>query len=223
MSHKMKNYLIAVFVLSICFHTAKSQDYKNSYRIGINIINLEDDKFTGDFYYNQYNRKISKRIETGIGLGLISYNHVGKEKWLSEFWGKQLPSGVKDAVVYPNDGSNFSNQWLLNANISHALFLRKTFQLKIGCGLSMTRYVEGYCSGVYLSMRYNNTTGQFEYATTSQSSYDKVFSFAYNFFIEPEWSLTPRFFVSARVSPYFFFDNLAPYIYSAGVTAGVRF
>jgi len=111
----------------------------------------------------------------------------------------------------------------LNANASYAPIQGKSFQLKFGCGFSMTRYVEALCSGVYLSMRYNKTTGNFEYSTTSQSSYSKVFSFAYNFFVEPEWSVTPRFFVSARVSPYFFFDNLAPYIYSAGIAAGVRF
>lgn len=223
MKQNLKSCSIVLFIFTLCFLNAKSQEYKNSYRIGIHIVNLEDDKFAGDFYYNQYNRKIAKRIETGISLGLISYNHIGKKERLSQYWDGPLPPGVEDAVVYPNNRSNFSYQWLLNANASYAPIQGKSFQLKFGCGFSMTRYVEALCSGVYLSMRYNKTTGNFEYSTTSQSSYSKVFSFAYNFFVEPEWSVTPRFFVSARISPYFFFDNLAPYIYSAGIAVGVRF
>lgn len=218
----MKKYFIVIIVLTVCFFSAKTQNYKNSYRIGAHFVNLEDDKFACDFYYNQYNRKITKRIEVGIGLGLISYNHDGKKELLSEFWGAPLPSGVEDVVVYPGN-SNFSSQWLLNANISYAPIQRKKFQLKLGCGFSMTHYTEGHVKGGMISARQNLTTGKFEYSAISENSYGNVVSFAYNFFIEPEISLTPRFFISARVSPYFFFDNLAPYIYSAGVTAGIRF
>jgi len=223
MKQNLKSCSIVLFIFTLCFLNAKSQEYKNSYRIGMHVVNLEDDKFAGDFYYNQYNRIILKRIETGIGLGLISYNHIGKKEWLSHNWGGSLPPGVEDAVVFPNYRSNFSYQWLLNTSISYAPIHHKKFQLKIGCGFSATRYVVGTADGGSLSMRYNKVTGEFKYATTSQNSYDKVISFAYNLFVEPEWSITPRFFVSARVSPYFFFDNLAPYIYSAGVAAGVRF
>lgn len=223
MKQNLKNCCFILIALILCFLNAKSQEYKNSYRIGMHIVNLEDDKFAGDFYYNQYNRKILKRVETGIGLGLISYNHIGEKEWLSHNWDGPLPIGVNDAIVLPNYRSNFSYQWLLNTSISYAPIQHKKFQLKIGCGFSATRYVVGTADGGSLSMRYNKVTGEFKYATTSQNSYEKVFSFAYNFFIEPEWSVTQRFFVSARVSPYFFFDNLAPYIYSAGVTAGVRF
>jgi len=222
MKQNLKNYSFVLFTLTLCFLNAKSQEYKNSYRIGMHIVNLEDDKFAGDFYYNQYNRKIAKRIETGIGLGLISYNHIGKKEWLSEYL-TPFPSGQKDAVVYPNSGSYFSYQWLLNANVSYAPIHHRKFQLKFGCGFSMTRYAEAFVSGGSIAINYHHATGELAYSTTSQNSYDKVISFAYNLFVEPEWSVTPRFFVSARVSPYFFFDYLAPYIYSAGVTAGVRF
>lgn len=222
MKQNMKNYFVALFSLTICIFSAKSQNFKNSYRIGVHFVNLEDDKFAGDFYYNQYNRKIAKRIEAGMGLGLISYNHIGRKEWLSEYL-TPFPSGQKDAVVYPNSGSNFSYQWLLNANVSYAPIQHKKFQLKFGCGFSVTQYAGAFVSSGSIAINYNQTTGKLAYSTTSQNSYDKVFSFAYNFFVEPEWSITPRFFVSARVSPYFFFDYLSPYIYSAGVTAGVRF
>lgn len=218
----MKKYLFCLIALTVLFLSTKSQNYKNSYRIGAHFVNLEDDKFAVDFYYNQYNRIIAKRIEIGLGIGLISYNHNGKEEMLSEFWSAPLPPGVKDVVVYPGN-SNFSSQWLLNTNISYAPIQHKKFQLKIGCGFSMTHYSEGYINGGMISARQDPKTGKFEYSSINSNTYNKVVSFAYNFFVEPEWSLTPRYFISARVSPYFFFDNLAPYIYSAGVTAGIRF
>jgi len=222
MKRNLKNFSVVLFALTLWFLNAQSQEYKNSYRIGMHIVNLEDDKFAGDFYYNQYNRKIAKRIETGIGLGLISYNHIGKKEWLSEYL-TPFPSGQKDAVVYPNGGSNFSYQWLLNANVSYAPIQHRKFQLKFGCGFSMTHYAEGYVKGGSIEINYDKAKDKLKYSTTSQNSYAKVISFAYNFFVEPEWSVTPRFFVSARVSPYFFYENLNPYIYSAGIAAGVRF
>ena len=143
----MKNIFFVVFAMTLCFLSARSQDFKNSYRIGVHLVSLEDDKFSVDFYYNQYSRKIAKRIEAGLSLGLISYNHIGKKEWLSEYWGGSLPPGVKDAVVVPNYRSNFSNQWLLNTSISYAPIQHKKFQIKFGCGFSISQYAEGTIRG----------------------------------------------------------------------------
>lgn len=216
----MKKIILILFIL-VGAYTSNSQNYKNSYRFGANLVNLEDDKFAIDFYYNQYSRRIAKRVEIGLGLGLISYTRDGRKEMLSEFWGAPLPAGVEDVVIYPGN-SNYSSQWLLNANISYAPIQHRRFQLKIGGGFSMTHYSGGYIGGGMLNA-WLSTTGKFEYSSVSFNEYEHAVSFAYNFFVEPEYSFTSRFFVSARVSPYFFFDNLAPYIYSAGITAGIRF
>jgi hypothetical protein len=216
----MKKIILIIFTL-VSALTSHSQVYKNSYRFGANLVNLEDDKFAVDFYYNQYSRRIAKRVEIGIGLGLISYTRDGRKVMLSELWLGPLPAGVEDVVIYPGN-YNYSSQWLLNANISYAPIQHGRFQLKIGAGFSMTHYSGGYNSlGMYRA--WLSTTGKFNYSSVNINEYEHAVSFAYNFFVEPEYSINSRFFVSARVSPYFFFDNLAPYIYSAGITAGIRF
>ena len=216
----MKKNILIIFIL-VCAYTSNSQNYKNSYLFGANLVNLEDNKFAVDFYYNQYSRRIAKRVEVGLGLGLISYTHDGRKEMLSELWGTPLPAGVEDVVVFPGN-SNYSSQWLLNANISYAPIQYRRFQLKIGGGFSMTHYSGGY-NGVGMFSAWLSTTGQFHYSSVTINEYEHAVSFAYNFFVEPEYSINSRFFVSARVSPYFFFDNLAPYIYSAGLTTGIRF
>ena len=216
----MKKILLIIFML-VNAYTSHSQIYKNSYRFGAGLVNLEDDKFAIDFYYNQYSRRIAKRVEVGLGLGLISYAHDGIKQKLSHFWIGPFPPGVEDVDIYPGN-SNYSSQWLLNASISYAPIQHKRFQLKIGGGFSMTQYSGGYNGGGMVS-EWLSTTGKFYSSCVTFNVYEHATSFAYNFFVEPEYSINSRFFVSARVSPYFFFDNLAPYIYSAGLTAGIRF
>jgi hypothetical protein len=214
--------IILIIIILVSTYTSHSQIYKNSYRFGANLVNLEDDKFAVDFYYNQYSRRIAKRVEVGLGLGLISYAHDdGRKEMLSDLWWGPLPAGVEDVVISPGN-STYSSQWLLNANISYAPIQHGRFQLKIGGGFSMTHYSGGYTNNFEYAA-WLSTTGQFHYSKVTINEYEHAVSFAYNFFVEPEYSINSRFFVSARVSPYFFFDNLAPYIYSAGLTAGIRF